>query len=110
MTGVRPSRRITSMVRPSILRRRAQSVIRVTARSMCPCSAHLVSYMGDLAGRRMESGRAGALSGSRACADLAEVTHRLNAFVDVVGGVATLDLTGAEPAPTSPPGPTRDLR
>jgi Asp-tRNA(Asn)/Glu-tRNA(Gln) amidotransferase C subunit len=41
-------------------------------------------------------------------ADLAEVTHRLNAFVDVLGGLATLDLTGAEPAPTSPPGPTRD--
>ena len=41
-------------------------------------------------------------------ADLAEVTHRLNAFVDVLGGLATLDLTGAEPAPTSPPGPTRN--
>ena len=42
-------------------------------------------------------------------ADLAEVTHRLNAFVDVLGGLATLDLTAAEPAPTSPPAPARDL-
>ena len=41
-------------------------------------------------------------------ADLAEVTHRLNAFVDVLGGLAALDLTGAEPAPTSPPAPVRD--
>jgi hypothetical protein len=35
--------------------------------------------------------------------DLAEVTHRLNAFVEVLGGLAALDLTGAEPAPTPPP-------
>jgi hypothetical protein len=32
-------------------------------------------------------------------ADLAEVTHRLNAFVEVLGGLAGLDLTDAEPAP-----------
>ncbi len=55
------------MVRPSILRRRAQSVMRVTARSMCPCSAHLASYMGDLAGMRMYSVRAGTMSPSQAC-------------------------------------------
>ena len=35
--------------------------------------------------------------------DLAEVTHRLNAFVEVLGGLAGLDLTGAEPAPVPPP-------
>ena len=35
--------------------------------------------------------------------DLAEVTHRLNAFVDVLGGLATLDLAAAEPAPALPP-------
>ena len=53
MTGVRPGRRTTSSVNPSILRARAQSVMRVTARSMWPFSAHFVSYMGDLAGMRM---------------------------------------------------------
>jgi hypothetical protein len=36
-------------------------------------------------------------------ADLAEVTHRLNAFVEVLGALAALDLTGAEPAPAPPP-------
>lgn len=39
--------------------------------------------------------------------DLDEVTHRLNAFVEVLGGLAALDLTGAEPAPTPPPDPSR---
>ena len=39
--------------------------------------------------------------------DLAEVTHRLNAFVVVLGGLAALDLTGAEPAPAPPPDPLR---
>src|SRR6266851_2741007 len=66
MTGVRPGRRTTSMVRPSIFRFRAQSVIRVTARSMWPCSAHLVSNMGDLAGMRMYSVSAGTMSPSQA--------------------------------------------
>jgi hypothetical protein len=37
--------------------------------------------------------------------DLGEVTHRLNAFVDVLGGLAALDLAAAEPAPAPPPGP-----
>ena len=37
--------------------------------------------------------------------DVAEVTHRLNAFVEVLGGLATLDLATAEPAPASPPDP-----
>jgi hypothetical protein len=37
--------------------------------------------------------------------DLAEVTHRLNAFVEVLGGLAALDLAAAEPAPASPPDP-----
>jgi hypothetical protein len=37
--------------------------------------------------------------------DLAEVTHRLNAFVDVLGGLAALDLAAAEPAPAAPPDP-----
>jgi len=37
--------------------------------------------------------------------DLAEVTHRLNAFVDVLGGLAAIDLTAAEPAPAAPPDP-----
>jgi len=37
--------------------------------------------------------------------DLAEVTHRLNAFVEVLGGLAALDLTDAEPAPAPPPDP-----
>ena len=55
------------MVRPSIFRCRAQSVIRVTARSMWPCSAHFVSYMGDLAGMRMYSVSAGTMSASQAC-------------------------------------------
>ncbi|HKX03339.1 MAG TPA: hypothetical protein VJX71_12625 [Methylomirabilota bacterium] len=36
-------------------------------------------------------------------ADLAEVTHRLNAFVEVLGGLAGLDLTDVEPAPAPPP-------
>jgi len=35
--------------------------------------------------------------------DLAEVTHRLNAFVDVLGGLAAIDLAAAEPAPAAPP-------
>ncbi len=39
--------------------------------------------------------------------DLAEVTHRLNAFVEVLGGLAALDLSGAEPAPAPPPPPAR---
>ena len=38
--------------------------------------------------------------------DLAEVTHRLNAFVEALGGLAALDLAGAEPAPALAP----DLR
>ena len=37
--------------------------------------------------------------------DLAEVTHRLNAFVDVLGGLAALELAAAEPAPAAPPDP-----
>ena len=37
--------------------------------------------------------------------DLAEVTHRLNAFVEVLGGLVALDLAAAEPAPASPPDP-----
>jgi hypothetical protein len=37
--------------------------------------------------------------------DLAEVTYRLNAFVDVLGALAALDLAGAEPSPTLPVGP-----
>jgi len=36
-------------------------------------------------------------------ADLTEVMHRLNAFIEVLGGLAGLDLTSAEPAPASPP-------
>ena len=39
--------------------------------------------------------------------DLAEVTHRLNAFVEVLGGLAALDLTDAQPAPALPPDPPR---
>jgi len=39
--------------------------------------------------------------------DLAEVTHRLNAFVDVLGGLAVLDLAAAEPAPAPPPDPAQ---
>jgi hypothetical protein len=35
--------------------------------------------------------------------DLAEVTHRLNAFVDALGGLAALDLSDAEPSPALPP-------
>ena len=35
--------------------------------------------------------------------DLAEVTHRLNAFVEALGGLAALDLAGAEPSPAAPP-------
>lgn len=35
--------------------------------------------------------------------DLAEVTHRLNAFVDALGGLAALDLSEAEPSPAVPP-------
>src|SRR6185436_10291993 len=65
MTGVRPSRRTTSSFNPSILRCRAQVVMRVTARSRCPCSAHFSSYMGDLAGIRMYSVRAGMMSVSQ---------------------------------------------
>ena len=42
--------------------------------------------------------------------DLAEVTHRLNAFVDVLGALAALDLAGAEPAPTPPPDPPAGSR
>jgi hypothetical protein len=37
--------------------------------------------------------------------DLAEVTHRLNAFVEVLGGLAALDLAAAEPSPAAPPDP-----
>lgn len=37
--------------------------------------------------------------------DLAEVTHRLNAFADVLAELAALDLTAAEPAPAAPPDP-----
>jgi hypothetical protein len=37
--------------------------------------------------------------------DLAEVTHRLNAFADVLGALATLDLAGAEPSPAPAPAP-----
>lgn len=39
--------------------------------------------------------------------DLVEVTHRLNAFVEVLGGLVALDLTGAEPSPAPPPDPPR---
>lgn len=46
--------------------------------------------------------------------DLAEVTHRLNAFVEALGGLAALDLADAEPAPAPPPdsapGPPADTR
>jgi hypothetical protein len=35
--------------------------------------------------------------------DLAEVTHRLNAFVEALGGLAALDLADAEPSPAAPP-------
>ncbi|HYB69683.1 MAG TPA: hypothetical protein VEH80_03380 [Candidatus Bathyarchaeia archaeon] len=34
--------------------------------------------------------------------DLLEVTHRLNAFLAALAGLAALDLTAAEPWPTSP--------
>jgi hypothetical protein len=37
--------------------------------------------------------------------DLAEVAHRLNAFVEALAGLATLDLAAAEPWPTAPPDP-----
>jgi hypothetical protein len=37
--------------------------------------------------------------------DLAEVTHRLNAFVEALGALAELDLAGAEPSPAPPPDP-----
>lgn len=37
--------------------------------------------------------------------DLAEVTHRLNAFVDVLGALAALDLAAAEPSPAPPADP-----
>ena len=40
--------------------------------------------------------------------DLLEVTHRLNAFAEVLGGLAALDLTGAEPSPAPPPDPPSD--
>ena len=43
-------------------------------------------------------------------ADLAEVTHRLNAFVEVLVGLAGIDLTGAEPSPVAPPDPAREPR
>src|SRR5690348_14315876 len=65
MTGVRPGRRTTSIANPSILRARAQSVMSVTARSRWPCSAHWASYIGDLAGMRMYSVRAGTMSPSQ---------------------------------------------
>lgn len=41
--------------------------------------------------------------------DLVEVTHRLNAFVEALGGLAALDLAGAEPAPAPPPEPPAGL-
>lgn len=41
--------------------------------------------------------------------DLVEVTHRLNAFVEALGGLAALDLTGAEPSPAAPPDLPPDL-
>jgi hypothetical protein len=66
MTGVRPGKRTTSSVSPSILRARAQSVMSVTARSRWPCSAHCASYIGDLAGMRMYSVSAGMMSPSQA--------------------------------------------
>jgi len=34
--------------------------------------------------------------------DLVEVTHRLNAFLAALAGLAALDLTAAEPWPTQP--------
>jgi hypothetical protein len=37
--------------------------------------------------------------------DLAEVAHRLNAFVEALAGLATLDLAAAEPWPTPSPDP-----
>src|SRR5262249_1250242 len=58
--------RTTSSVNPSIFRARAQSVMRVTARSIWPFSAHVESYMGDLAGMRMYSVRTGMMSVSQA--------------------------------------------
>ena len=64
--GVRPGIRTTSICSPSIRRRRAQFVIRSTARSMWPCSAHWASNIGDLAGMRMYSVRAGTMSPSQA--------------------------------------------
>ena len=39
--------------------------------------------------------------------DLAEVTHRLNALVEALGGLAALDLTDAEPSPAPPPAAPR---
>src|SRR2546430_9439690 len=66
MTGVRPGRRTTSMASPSIFRRRAQSVMRPTARSRWPCSAQCTSNIGDLAGMRMYSVRVGTMSSSQA--------------------------------------------
>ena len=41
--------------------------------------------------------------------DLVEVTHRLNAFVEALGGLAALDLAGAEPSPVAPPDLPPDL-
>ena len=41
--------------------------------------------------------------------DLLEVTHRLNAFVEALGGHAALDLAGAEPSPAAPPDLPPDL-
>src|SRR3989475_1923453 len=66
MTGVRPGRRTTSMASPSIFRRRAQSVMRPTARSRWPCSAQCASNIGDLAGMRMYSVRVGTMASSQA--------------------------------------------
>jgi hypothetical protein len=34
--------------------------------------------------------------------DVAEVTHRLNAFLEALAPLAALGLTAVEPAPTSP--------
>ena len=41
--------------------------------------------------------------------DLVEVTHRLNAFLDVLGPLAGLPLITAEPVPTLPAPRTENL-
>src|SRR5207245_166398 len=61
ITGVRPSRRTTSMRRPSIGRSVAQPRSGSTARSMWPCSRHWASNIGDFAGILTYSCRVGTM-------------------------------------------------